>query len=409
MKSKCYKVLAISETKYREDQAREEQEIADYLRWNWERKGAAKGGGGLSILYKESLRAHRWIPTVSDTQKYIEKERQWLLIEGSTEKLAFLNVYIACQSNRSDAYLQWNEDLFSLLTTETQVLKAQGFSILALGDFNTRVGQIPGMEQNTPDTNNNFPMFQSFIRSTNLVILNALPITTGLFTRFQKGTKSILDYGLRDSGSVYTVSSFVIDANARFECSSDHALLEATITFGAKMSIQWHIQEALQFKFSAKSDFTKFKDYSDSECTLISSDQFSSMTTEDMLVHLTNSLKATGLKCFGIKTKQRAKGRTLPKSVINLIQTKNHLCRRLQEAYISNVSEIEQLSSTIENIKMEIKTEICKSQIARRNKLRSKLLKNDPSRKKFWTFLKNQHKTSGNITGMYIINIDTHQ
>ena len=144
-----------------------------------------------------------------------------------------MHVYVVCQNNRSDSYLQWNEDLFSLLIDETLVLKAQGFSILALGDFNTRVGRIPGMENNTPDTNNNFPMFSNFIKSTNLVILNSLPITKGLFTRFDDesgspGTKSVLDYGLRDSDSVHTVSSFIIDANARFDCGSDHALLEVT-------------------------------------------------------------------------------------------------------------------------------------------------------------------------------------
>ena len=340
------------------------------------------------------------MPTVSESKEYIEKERQWLLVQGSTEKLAFLNVYIACQSHRSNAYLEWNEDLFTLLTAETQILKAQGFSILALGDFNTRVGQIPGMEENTPDLNNNFPMFNSFIQSTNLVILNALPITKGLFTRFKDGAKSVLDYGLRDSGSVYTVSSFIIDANARFECSSDHALLEATITFGAKMSIQWNVQEAIQFNFTSKSDFSKFKTHSDSLCASISPTRFSLMSTEDMLVHLTNSLKDTGLKCFGIKTKKKVRGRKLPKTILDLIKTKNHLCRRLQEAYISNPSETEQLDKKIQGIKREIKTEICKIQITRRNKLRSKILNNDPSRKKFWSFLKKQNKTSGNITGM---------
>ena len=72
--------------------------------------------------------------------------------------------------------------MFTLLTEETLLLKAQGFSVLALGDFNTRVGRIPGMEMNTSDTNNNFSMFINFIRSTNLVIINALPIATGLFT-----------------------------------------------------------------------------------------------------------------------------------------------------------------------------------------------------------------------------------
>ena len=166
-----------------------------------------------------------------ESQKYIEKERQWLLLEGSNEKIAFLNVYIACQSKKTDAYLKWNEDLFSLITDETQVLKDQGFSILALGDFNTRVGQIPGMDDNTPDVNKNYHMFHNFLKSTDLVIMNALPVSQGLFTRFadasnQPGTRSVLDYGLRDSNSLHTISSLKVDSDTRFDVSRDHTLLK---------------------------------------------------------------------------------------------------------------------------------------------------------------------------------------
>ena len=134
------------------------------------------------MLYKNNLHATPWYPSVSPENKYLDRERQWLLIEGNRERLAFLHVYIACQINTSDSFLEWNENLFALLTEEALVLKAQGFSILALGDFNTRVGQMSGLEKNLPDTNKNFPMFLNFIKSTNLVIINTLPVSRGLFT-----------------------------------------------------------------------------------------------------------------------------------------------------------------------------------------------------------------------------------
>ena len=255
-----------------------------------------------------------------ESQKYIEKERQWLLLEGSNEKIAFLNVYIACQSKKTDAYLKWNEDLFSLITDETQVLKDQGFSILALGDFNTRVGQIPGMDDNTPDVNKNYHMFHNFLKSTDLVIMNALPVSQGLFTRFadasnQPGTRSVLDYGLRDSNSLHTISSFKVDADARFDCSTDHALLEATISFGAKTSVHWQVREALQFNFSSKSNFDGFQNVLENACSTISLNCFSSLTTEEMLLHLVTSVRESGIKSFGIKTKKIRKGRQLPKNI----------------------------------------------------------------------------------------------
>ena len=221
-------MFAVSETKERINTPPSLQHIPGFHSWPYPRETGNKGGGGLSMLYKKDLQATPWHPNVSTSNKYLDRERQWLLIEGRQERLAFLHVYIACQNNNKDSYIKWNEDLFKMMTEETLTLKAQGFSILAMGDFNTRVGQIPGLEDNLPDVNNNHPMFLNFINCTNLVIINSLPVSKGLFTRFmdgsdRPGTRSLLDYGLRDADSVHTVSSFVIDKNARFDCGSDHA------------------------------------------------------------------------------------------------------------------------------------------------------------------------------------------
>ena len=90
------------------------------------------------MVYRENLSVHSHMPTVPDHLKYIQKERQWLLIVNGTARCAFLHCYIACQTTRNDNYLLWNEDLFSLITEETKALKSQGFMILAMGDFNSR-------------------------------------------------------------------------------------------------------------------------------------------------------------------------------------------------------------------------------------------------------------------------------
>ena len=159
-----------------------------------------------------------------------------MLITSGSDRIAFLHTYIACRNNRDDSYIAWNEDLFFLLTQEARSLKQQGFTILAMGDFNTRVGVIPGLEGNTPDHNQNTPLFFNFLNEINLLIINTLPVAKGLFTRFldssgRPGSRSLLDYGLIDHEKADSVTSFVIDADARVECGSDHALLECTITF----------------------------------------------------------------------------------------------------------------------------------------------------------------------------------
>ena len=78
-------------------------------------------------------------------------------------------------------------------------------------------------------------MFFNFIQEANLFIINSLPISKGLFTRFMAPSdyshgRSLLDYGLINEDSLNTVTSLVIDEDARFDAGSDHALLECTIS-----------------------------------------------------------------------------------------------------------------------------------------------------------------------------------
>ena len=127
------------------------------------------------MLYRDSLTTHQYLPDIPTTLEHIRNERQWLLVNSGKDKIAFLHTYIACQNNRDDSFLSWNEDLFFLLTQEATRLKQQGFTILAMGDFNSRVGAIAGLENNTPDHNQNTPLFFNFLNEVNLLIINTLP------------------------------------------------------------------------------------------------------------------------------------------------------------------------------------------------------------------------------------------
>ena len=54
-------------------------------------------------------------------------------------------------------------------------------------------------------------MFLTFVAEVNLVIVNSLPISKGLFTRFMDnsghhGTKFLLDYGVNDGDQVNTIT-----------------------------------------------------------------------------------------------------------------------------------------------------------------------------------------------------------
>ena len=123
----------------------------------------------MSIYYRKTLNAHPWKPEVVDAYEYVAKERQWLLIEGEGgRKIAFLHCYIACQSFTSTDFMRWNQDLFHIITQEALQLKEEGYMLLAMGDFNSHVGQIYGLEGKKLSVNDNEPMFTSFVKEVNL-------------------------------------------------------------------------------------------------------------------------------------------------------------------------------------------------------------------------------------------------
>ena len=399
-------MFAISETWYRADQHSSPMDIAGFNTWRAERSASEKGGGGLCLLYRKDLTASEWLPPVPPCHQYVQNERQWLLVRNTTEKIAFLHIYMACQSFSSDAFLSWNEDLFSLVTQEAILLRRQGFMILSMGYYNSRVGQITGLEGNTPDTNRNTPMFLSFISEVNLLIINTFPISKGVFTRFmdasgRPGTKSLLDYGLVDADHSNTVSSFVIDEDARFSCGSDHALLECTLEVGVDRKIKWEFQEAIQYSINDSTNYHGYQSCLDDEVSRIPLHEFSDLSLDMMLPHISESINNSATKTLGLKVKKRKKNVKLPRPVLSKIKEKNELSRSLARAYLDPEGyDIPNMVAELDDMKGEIKDMISKFRLKQRNHLRSRVLATDPTRRRFWRFLKSQFKAAGSITAL---------
>ena len=351
-------MLALSETWGRKEKPCEVPQVDGYIPWNSERGGSSKGGGGLTMLYRDTLRVHKHTPPVPEYLQYLQDERQWLLITNAGAKCAFLHCYIACQTTRNDNYLKWNEDLFFLLTEEIKVLKRQGFMILALGDFNSRVGQLTGLEANHPDTNHNAPMFFDFLHQTNLLIINTLPIAKGTFTRFMdsNGTRSLLDYGLIDANQSSAVSSFVIDDQARYSAGSDHALLECSIVMRDSAKIIWSHRESLQYNIDEGTNFDPYKASLDSAMSHISMHRFSQMTASEMLPHITENINSSAKKTIGLKVDRRRRGRRLPAELLQELQQKNSLLQSID--FGDNSINTENLIKQYKNLKELLSTSI---------------------------------------------------
>ena len=350
-------MLALSETLGREGKPDILKKVPGYELWLAERSGLAKGGGGLALFYKETLMAHEWRPHIDNEYKYVEKERQWLLIHGDgNNRIAFLNCYIACQSFTSDAFIQWNEDLFHMLSKEAVYLRQKGFMLLAMSDFNTRVGQIPGLEGNLPDVNRNFPMFTNFITESSLLIMNTLPMCRGLFTWFNRDQKSLLDYGLVDTDHVQKISSFSIDEDARFACMSDHALLECEVAFQASPKVSKSSPDVIRYNFHERSDFKGYTTYLECMLSTINLDSFSRLTTPEMLKHITNNIHGAAMQTFGFKVDRKNKRSTLPKDIREAIDKKQVVAHQLQLSIISKNKE-QELKFQREYNKLKIKVD----------------------------------------------------
>ena len=104
---------------------------------------------------------------------------------------------------------------------------------------------------------------------------------------------------------------------------------------------------------------------------------------------------------FGLKVKKKKKGRKLPRTIISTIKAKNVLARQLHRTQQhSPQAEIDQLQCELDMRKRQIKDSLCDVQLQHRHRLRSKTLRADPSRKKFWRFLKSQIKSAGSISAV---------
>ena len=284
---------------------------------------------------------------------------------------------------------------------EMTKLREHGFITLCMGDFNSRVGRIPGLEHNTPDVNKNGPMFINFVTQANLVILNTLPVAKGLFTRFMNDSKSLLDYGLINSENVNSVTSFVIDAEARHSCGSDHALLIAKIKFCDKPVVRWDFHEVLKFDIDSNTNYTKYQQELDLASKMVPLHKFDGLSAEEKLSHIKDCITESGKKGIGLKTQKKKGPRKLPKALIIKIKAKNTLSQQIRQAIHDGNLNIAPLQAKLSLMKLEIKDSFTTMKITQRFKLRSILLKADPCRKKFWRFLKMQMKSSGSITGAY--------
>ena len=211
-------------------------------------------------------------------------------------------------------------------------------------------------------------------------------------------SESLLDYGLADGDNVHRVTSFIIDEDARYECGSDHALLECDIILGPNPHLAWNIQEVVQYDINDNTDFTNYTSNLELGLKSISLAKFEALEATEMLPHISENINKSAKETFGLKVKKQKRGTRLPKTIIKMIHAKNHLARTLQkDDPHRDHDETTRLHDELVLLKLRVKESITDIKVQKRNRLRTKILKADPTRRRFWRFLKSQTKAAGNI------------
>ena len=399
--------MALSETHLRADKPSILPEVEGYDFIASERSGLDKGGGGMVMYYKKSLTTHPWVPDVEDRFNDIQKERQWLLIEAGTAKVAFLHLYIACKG-KDNSYQEWNRHIYDLVGPEIVRIRKQGFSVVSMGDYNSKVGRIDGLEFNNPILNENEASFTRFVGDHGLVIVNTLPFATKKFTRFpyrgDERSKSVLDYALVDSNFVSSISDFDVVEPPRFDFESDHALIECKISVAPFTSLNAGscLDFGSSYRFNSDTCFKGYKSKLDELIRAVPIQQFAGSSTSIMLDHLSSSVTAAATACFGRATKRRKKGRILPAALVKIIKRKKDVTRAINMSSDPGCMEdgLDELRAELVGLKRAIRDSIADHQIRQRNKVKNTLLFRDPSRKKFWRHIRNKTQPTGVITAL---------
>ena len=132
-----------------------------------------------------------WKPPTSSVTEEFSSERVWLQLTNETSKIAVCGLY--CRTNKtiaSDHYKK-NEELYSLIQVEVELLAAEGYKAIMLGDFNGHVEKSQNFRfTHLPHAkNNNGNLLMNFATNLNLQCLN--PLDWG------RGTENKLTYQKR--------------------------------------------------------------------------------------------------------------------------------------------------------------------------------------------------------------------
>ena len=413
IKSQSPDVVGILESMLREEDSGRVLGIEGYNRVEARRSDAAgdKAGGGIMVFTKEAkgVKYREKVFTIKEkANRFVSKERLWITSSPRKGlKVAFLFVYMAYQGE-GDVNAEWNDRVYDVISEEIDVLRSKGFIIHMAGDMNGWVGAgeggIPG---NDPRVNANGIRFINFLQRKGMVHMNGSKVCSGLFTRHDARSSTVLDYVATHVDDLHRVTKLFVDEFGQLGGDSDHVFLITHLELGVEVEepLIKVMKGSPGWEISEDTDWQEYKEDNDREFDMV---DVSKEQDVDEFGEEVERIILSGLeKCIG-RREERCKGvrKVYPPSVVKELQARAKRasewrkirsevsrepvsgCRetrrkKLQEAEVTMMIQKERTCRVMEEFWNRNRTKVCKelaSSSARTNKT-------------FWQYVTNRRKS----------------
>ena len=340
-------LVFILETKRREEDVGFKASIDGYSLTEVRRSDAAgdRGGGGIAVYTRQvdGLVYHEFQPDIkNELHHFVNKERVWIQVESASTKTAVCGAYFGCQT-ATDIHGQWNDSMYEALHAEETELRARGFRVIMMADFNAHVGNSPeeGIRGNHQGVNPNGRRFLDFLSLTKMKHINGQQhLTKGLWTRQRGSSKTIIDYATISEEHLLTVQSLFIDDKGAFPGGSDHNWMFLTVNdhFVKKRRMVNIQNKKPRWNIGEEQDWRKFQEFVRSRlrgvnCVELSVDELASLVSSCLL--------AAGMATIGLKIKdgKKKKAQLYPRVILDEIFKKRELEKEWKTAIATSVDD----------------------------------------------------------------------
>ena len=205
-------------------------------------KHRESGSGGVAWYYRKDLDVIPWDnDQIPESLLEASRERVWVKLSNTPMPIALCAVYMPVET-KTDVHGDKFQNILNVISADMDRLEREGFKCFLYGDWNAHVGTPQhnplGIEGNKPDVGSNGERLLTWLEYTDMILVNSLPLTEGLWTyRYPKGL-SILDYMICDSHLAQHIKGLIIDDGPELtNIATDHNMIISVLKANHKITV----------------------------------------------------------------------------------------------------------------------------------------------------------------------------